>query len=128
MIYRQFHAVSEHGGRREYSVDAAGADRYNPRRRIGKRRRGGAGVAGAARDDDVSAGGVEGADGYAVLGEGLGLRGPDRDAEHVDAVGDGVVDGSEHVLLEAGVAVLLAVAGDGPAHLVHGHACQRRAT
>ena len=71
---------------------------------------------------------MEGAYGYAVLAERLRATRPDGDAQHVDAVGHGVVDGGEHVLFEASVAFFLAAARDGPAHFVDGQAGQGRAS
>lgn len=52
---------------------------------------------------------------------------PDRDAEDVDAVADGIVDGGEHVGVEARVLDVWVGTWDWPAHLVDGEAGQRGA-
>lgn len=64
---------------------------------------------------------MERADGDAVVGErGRGADGADGEADNVDSVGDGVVEGGEHVGVEAGVLQVGVGARDGPADLVDG--------
>lgn len=121
--YRDRHPTAERDRRTEGPVDAAGADGDHPRGEVGSGGRRGPVVPGAAGDDDAAARRMQRSDGYAVLVKaGLGADGPDGDAEHTDAVSDGVVDGGEHVGLEAGVLDVGVGPGDGPADLVGGEA------
>lgn len=124
-LYLHYDAVSEPERRREDPVGAARADGYDPRRRVRHRRRGGAGIPGAACHHDAPPHGMQCPDGDAVLRVGPARVPAERDAEHPDAVGDGVVEGREHVVIEARVPLRGDLPRNRPAHLVDGKAGQR---
>uniref|UniRef100_A0A804MG30 Uncharacterized protein n=1 Tax=Zea mays TaxID=4577 RepID=A0A804MG30_MAIZE len=89
-------AAAERDGRGEVPVDARGADGRDPGRAVHDGVPVGAVVPGRARDEDALPHGGEGPNGYhiGVVGR---LGEPQRQRHHVDAVGDGLVHGGQHV-------------------------------
>lgn len=108
--------------RREHAVDAARRDGDEPRRdvRHGGRRR--AGISGAASYDDVLLRSMQSSYGDSVFDIGDACALPDGEANHLNAVGYGVVHGGEEVVVEARVPLRRSLRRNRPAGLVDSQA------
>lgn len=116
------HAVSEQDRRRENPINATRSNSDDPGGGIRHRSPSGARVSSAARHHDVPFQGMQWSNGDAVLDVGRASLLPDGNANHVDSVRDGIVEGSQHVVIQTRVPFRFCLPWNRPADFVDGQA------
>jgi len=109
--YRHFLAIAKQNPTSKLAINRTRRNRQNPRRMVRNTSCTRSVVAGGADGENSPLDGVEGADGDGVHHVG-GVKSTDGDADEIDAIGDGVVEGGEDIGVGAAKA--------HPTHLVDG--------